>query len=93
MSFKFNFVPLSESAIYTVKLGNASFDEIHSAEYTIPKVNDEISVSASRNFNKITLSGTVKKALKDENVTVKVFDSDGSIIYVNQAKTDAKRRF
>lgn len=93
LSFKFNFVPLSESAIYTVKLGNASFDEIHSAEYTIPKVNDEISVSASRNFNKITLSGTVKKALKDENVTVKVFDSNGSIIYVNQTKTDAKGGF
>ena len=91
--FKFNFVPLGESAIYAVKLGNASFDEIHSAEYTIPKVNDEISVSASRNFNKITLSGTVKKALKDENVTVKVFDSDGSIIYVNQAKTAAKGGF
>ncbi len=93
LAFDFKFVPLMKKDKYIIKLGNASFDEIHTAEYTVPSADGKISVSASKRFNEITLSGTVKTDTKNEIVTLKVFDKDGALVYINQTKTDANGGF
>lgn len=93
LAFKFEFAPLYESAKYTIKLGNVSFDAIYTTEYEVPNVTDKISVSAAENHGEITLSGAIKGAAKDETVTMKVFDDSDELIYINQSKTDADGKF
>lgn len=93
LSFKFSFVPLNESTKYTVKLGNVSFDEIHTTEYIVQNIADKITVSAAKSFDEITLSGKIKDAANDETVTLKVFNNNGVLVYVNQIKTGANGDF